>query len=141
MGVATHDGLALLVAGGALSGCTFQTASAVCAIVLGFVFRAVRGVAGALFFGVALAVRGATNRIGARKLAALAAVFVRVVAYGVVLELAGLCVTALIVATGIFATAVTFFVAFHDSVSAGLSCSQLDVPVVGQTVRLDAIAA
>jgi hypothetical protein len=123
LGVATHDGFTLLVARGTLSGSAFETTAAVCAVVLGFVFGTVGSVAGAFFLGIALAAGGATDRVGACELAVSAAVFVGVVADGVVLEFAGLRVAALVVAAGGIATAVALFVAFYDSVSAGLASS------------------
>jgi hypothetical protein len=62
-----------------------------------------------------------------------AAVFVGVVADGVVDELAGVGVAASVVVAAGFATTIALFVPFYDTVAAGLAGEESDVPVVGET--------
>lgn len=77
--------------------------------------------AGAGFCGVTEAGRGAAGGVGRCELAGRAAVFVRVVAYGVAFEAAGRRVAARIGATAGCAATVTFFPFLDNAVAAGLA--------------------
>jgi hypothetical protein len=74
------------------------------------------------------------------KLAATAAVFVRVVADSVCLEFACSRIAALIVATASLATAIALFVAFNDTVTTRLASDSSNAFVVRETSRFDTVA-
>jgi hypothetical protein len=74
-------------------------------------------------------------------LAVFTAVFVGIVAHGVVFELAGCRVTACICSTSIFTSAITFFITFHNAVATGLTAEKSDTPIVGEAGGFDRIDA
>jgi hypothetical protein len=100
---------------------------------------AIGRIAGACFFGVASSGAGAANRVCGRELAIFTAVFVRVVAHSVILELASCRVTACICSAAVFASAVTFFITFYNTVAAGLATEESDTPIVGEAGGFDRV--
>jgi hypothetical protein len=69
------------------------------------------------------------------------AILVRVVADCVILELAGRCITASIVATRLDATAVTFFSLFDDPIATLTAADGNDSTICCQAIGLDAVSS
>lgn len=141
MGVGSHDGLALLVARCALTGSTFQSVSAACAVVGVLVGGTGGRVTGAYFLRIAVAVAFPADGALGGELTVAAAVLVGVITDCAVLELASARITAVVVAAAFFATTVAVFIAFDDTVATLLPRDGLDVFVVAQAVGLDAVLA
>jgi len=141
LSVATHNSLALHISACALPTSTCKPIAAAGAVWLCLVFGAVWRAARAHFLGIAIANRVAAHGIGRGKLAVAAAIFVGVIADGVVDEFAGCGVAACVVFAACGATAVTLLVALDNAVAAGLTGEKGDVSVVGETLRLDAISS
>lgn len=99
LGITAHDSLALLVTGCTLATSALQSVTTALSIGLGLVLGTVRASAVASLLGIAVTSAGAADCVGGCELAAAAAVLVGIVTDGVALELAGLRVTALVVAT------------------------------------------
>lgn len=135
-----QDAATLLIARCALPARAALSTVTAISIVLDFVLRAVRAVAGALLLGVAFAVGGATHCVCRCKLAVAAAVLVAVVAHSVLLELARLGVAAGVVAAACLATTIALFIALDYAVAASLAHDSLDIAVVRQTGALDAVS-
>jgi hypothetical protein len=74
-------------------------------------------------------------------LAASAAVFVGVVADGVVSESASTRIAALVASTTLITATIAFFVAFYNAVAARLALDCDNAAIVGETARLHAVAA
>jgi len=74
-------------------------------------------------------------------LTVVAASFVAVVAYCGVPELARRCITARVARTSGLSTAVTVFAILNNAVATFLCADGLDVSVLGETGRPDAVAA
>lgn len=140
LGVGAHEGAALLVAAGALPAGALQTIATAGAGLLPLVLGAIRRVAGTRLLGIASALAGAADgRVGG-ELALAAAVFVGVVADGVVLEAAGGGVAAGVVATLGLAAAVAVLALFDDAVAADGLADGGDAAVVCEARGLDAVA-
>jgi hypothetical protein len=108
---------------------------------LRFVCRAVWRRSGAGFGWVTDAGASATYGVICCELAAFATIFVGVVAYGVVLELACCRVTALVISTPGCAAAIAVFALFNDAVATLLTGDCSDAFVVCQACCLDAVTA
>lgn len=128
-----HDATALIVATRALAAGTVETTAARGAVILVCVAGAGTRVSGAGLRNVAGVCARAADCVGGCKLAAGAAAVVGVVADGVVLELACLCVAASIASAVLLAATVTVFAGFDDAVAALAAADSRDSAVVGET--------
>lgn len=133
MRVATHDRLALLVAGCTLSAGTLQAVATVLAIRLRLVVWTVRRITGTFFLGITGARARTANGLCGGELAVLAAVLIGIVADGIVDEFAGLWIAAAVASTACRAAAVALFVTFDDAVAAGLPGYGGNTTIVGET--------
>ena len=144
-GQRAHEGLALLVAGGALARGAREPGAAVAAgraVVRLGVLGARGGIARARLLGVAAAGAGAAHGPLRGELALVgAAVLVGRVADRVVLVLARGGVAAVVVAAALLPAAVALLVLLDDAVAALAASDRVDAPVVAQTRGADAVAA
>lgn len=140
LSVAPHNSLTLLVSARALSTCASQTVTAVAAVILSLVFRAIGRTACAPLFGIALSSARTAHGSGAGELAISAAVFGRVVADGVALELARRGIAASIVATALLATAIAVLAFLDDAVAALLAGNGRDTSVIGETIPFNTVS-
>jgi hypothetical protein len=108
---------------------------------LRFVCRAVWRRSGASFGWVADAGASATHGVICCELAVFATIFVGVIAYGVVLELACCRVTALVISASGCAAAIAVFTLFNDAVATLLAGDCSDTFIVCQACCLDAVTA
>lgn len=151
MGVCTHDSAALKITTGALAGCTSERARVgngrVARERAGLTVRRCRvwwtngRVARADFLRVTRAGRRPTDLARRRKLAVVAAIFIGIVADGVILELACRRIAAGVAAAALGATTVAVFAVFDDTIATLVAGDSDDAFVRGQTCRVDGVAA
>ena len=139
--ITAHDRFALLVTTRTLSGCALQSAAAaVLPVGRGNVGRTcARGPCTDLL-RIAYAGAGAADGAVRRELAIPTAILIGVVTHRSAREFAGGGIAAVIVTTTFHPATVTLFARLHDAIAAFLARDGVDLCIVRETGRLDAIA-
>lgn len=139
--VAPHDSLALQVPTRALPARAAKPIATALAIRIRLVRRTVRRAPRARLLRIADPRRRSTHRLRGRKLAAPAAVLIRIITYSPSAELTRRRLAARIIAAPFRAAAIALLAFLDDAVAAHLPADGRDVAVVGEAVALDAVAA
>jgi len=141
LGVAAHDGLALLVPGCTLATGTSKSITAAITIWLGLVFRTVGAGSAASLLGIAFANTGPTHSARGGELTVTAAVFVGVIADSVAPEFARSRVAATVATAACCSTTIALLIAFDDTVATGLTGDGADSPIVSEAAGFDTVAS
>ena len=142
-GIGTHQGLTLLIPGGALSAGALQVLGRLAtslAIWRRLIGRARSGCSGADFLGITLSGAGSAHCAIGSELAALAAVLVGVITDCIVLEFASGRIAARIGPTALGSPTVTVLSFLHDAIATLMARDGRHPLVVFQAVGLDTVA-
>jgi hypothetical protein len=130
---AAHHGTALIIATGTLAAGTGEATTTRRSVVLELIRGAGAGVSSTGLGNVTDTCTRSADCVCGRKLAFCATAVIGVVADGIVLELACLCVAASIGTAAFLAATVAVFASFDDAVAASAAAHRYDSAIVGET--------